>query len=586
MAAILEIIRVLFIAIVGAIVQATAGSDGVIHTPGDLPDLSYTLAYEQGELPALAVGLSFKGEDDGSSTISLPEEWGGTSEPAADILTISSTTDDGDPVEITRSGPRTWTITHAPGERINCEYRIAPGVREPTTRGNDYRTAVAPDMVHAIGHLALAYPDHMRTPEPREIAIDLEGLAQPGWSVVSSYGPGPNKRVVRMPGEKFLHSVIIAGNGRLLERQIGSNRLGVYIQSDKWEFDDSEFAELSERIVHAERDFFADHTDPWFLVSIVPQGESRPGGYSLGGTGLNNAFALFCAPNISLEPGSEQLRRVERLLAHEYMHTWIGGKININDKPEPCGYWFSEGFTDFLARRVLHASGLWGDAEYAADLSEALSRYDSNPERDADNAAIAQGFWSNRNIGDLPYRRGDLIALAIDERLRTSTPEHIGDRSVDTLARDMLTRAVENGVEFTTESVLALVESYTDAEFADRIRACVEHGGEVPIPDRTTAPALELTSRSMRVSDPGFDFEAARTNKAIRGVRPGSGAELAGIRDGMTLVSFSMDGVPNGPPKAVAVVKNESGESRTIEYEAVSAPKPVRAYMPLTRSPG
>lgn len=586
MAAFLEIIRVLFIAVVGAIVRATAGSDGMIHTPGDLPDLSYTLAYEPGELPALAVGLSFKGEEDGSSTISLPEEWGGTSEPAADILAITSTSEDGTPVEITRSGPRTWTITHRPGERISCEYRIAPGTRERTTRGNDYRTAVAPDMVHAIGHLALAYPDHMRTPEARDIAIDLEGLARPGWNVVSSYGPGPTKRTVRMPGEKFLHAVFIAGDGRYVERQIGANRLGVYIQSDKWDFDDSAFTDLSERIVRAERDFFADHTDPWFLVSLVPQGEATPGGYSLGGTGLNNAFALFCAPNISLEPGSGQRRRVERLLAHEYMHTWIGGKINLNDKPEPCGYWFSEGFTDFLARRVLHTSGIWGDAEYAADLSEALGRYDANPERNASNAAIADGFWRNRDIGDLPYRRGDLIALTIDERLRSATPEGAGTRSVDTLARDMLTRAVENGVEFTTESVLALIESYTDAEFTGRIRTCIDQGGDVPIPERTASPALELAVRNMRVSDPGFDFEHARSTKSIRGVRPGSGAEAAGLKDGMALVSFNMNNVPDGPPKAVAKVKDDTGAEHTFEYEAVSAPSPVRSYVPSRREPG
>lgn len=586
MAALIELIRVLAIALLGAVVRAAAGSEGLVHTPGDLPDLSYTLAYERGELPALSVGLAFKGEDDGSSTISLPDQWGGIDEPAADIASIAAMTDEGEPVAITRSGPRTWTISHAPGQRVRCEYRIAPGTREPWTRGNDYRTVVAPDMVHVIGNLALAYPDHMRTPEPREIALDVARLAQPGWNVVTSYGPGPERKVVRMPGEKFLHAAFIAGNGRLIERQIGTNRLGVYVHSDAWTFDDASFADLCQTIVHAERDFFADHTDPWFLVSLVPQGMSAPGGYSMGGTGLTNAFALFCTPNMSLEPGSDQRRRVQRLLAHEYMHTWIGGKIDISDDPEPLGYWFSEGFTDFLARRVLHSTGMWSDAEYAADLSDSLGRYDANPERAADNAAIAEKFWSDTNIRDLPYRRGDLLALAIDERIRVAHAGEENGRSVEHLVRDLLTRAIENGDTVTTDKLLSLVESYTDAAFASEIRACIEGGGDLPLPEHTTLPALELTVRQMRSADPGFDMEAAQTSKLITGVVPGSGAAEAGLIDGMKLASFNMNTGPDGPPKAVAVVKSDSGEDRTFEYEAVSPPRKIRAYVPATPPPG
>lgn len=586
MAALIELIRVLVIALLGAVVRAAAGSEGVVHTPGDYPDLSYTLAYEPGELPALSVGLSFKGEDDGFSTISLPEQWGGIDEPATDITSIAAITDAGEPVAITRSGPRTWTIAHAPGQRVRCEYRIAPGTREPWTRGNDYRTVVAPDMVHIIGSLALAYPDHMRTPEPREIALDIAKLAQPGWNVVTSYGPGPERRVVRMPGEKFLHAAFIAGNGRLIERQIGKNRIGVYIHFEAWSFDDHSFADLCQTIVHAERDFFADHTDPWFLVSLVPQGMSAPGGYSMGGTGLTNAFALFCTRNMSLEPGTDQLRRVQRLLAHEYMHTWIGGKIAISDDPEPLGYWFSEGFTDFLARRVLHSTGMWSDAEYAADLSVSLGRYDANPARAANNTTIAAKFWTDPSIRDLPYQRGDLLALAIDERIRAGHADNENGRNVEHLVRDLLTRSIENGDTVTTDKMLALVESYTDAEFASGIRVCIEQGGDLPLPGRTTIPALELTSRQMRSADPGFDMEAARMSKVITGVVPGSGAAEAGLTDGMKLGTFSMNTGPDGPPKAIAIIKSDSGEDRTIEYDAVSPPRNVRAFVSVARSPG
>lgn len=583
MAAILEIIRTLLIALVGALVEAAAGSQGVVATPGDLPDLSYSIAYESGELPALSVGLSFNGDEDGATTVSLPENWGGISDHASDVQAITAVaeTPSAAPVRVVAEGPRTWRIEHAPGQRVRCTYRIVPAGRDKPAPGNDYRTAVSPDLVQAIGHLALVYPDHLRTPDPRTIALDLQGLARPEWAVASSFGAGPDRRLVRMPGEKFLHSTIIAGRGRLMERSIGANRIGIYVHDDGFDFDRDRFADLCATIISTERDFFADHTDPWFLVTMVPRGSVSGGSYSLGGTGLTNAFALYCNAGISLEPGSGHLAPIQRLLAHEYMHTWIGGKITpapvATPDREPLHYWFTEGFTDFFARRVLHSAGLWTDQQYATDLSESLGRYEQNPERNAPNSRIAEAFWSDPNVRDLPYRRGDLVALALDEAIRERSG---GTRSLDTFLRDILTRAVQNGVHPDESSLFALMSSYTDDAFAARMQTFIQNGGEPPIPDHTTAPALTLSTRTMQSSDPGFNVEATRQNKVITGVVEGSGAHRAGLTDGMTLVSFRMDGGPGGPPTAVATIKDPSGEEQTITYEAVSPPRTVRAFVP------
>lgn len=585
MAAILEAIRVLLVALIGAIVQASAGSSGTVHTPGDLPDLSYSIAYEDGELPALSVGLSFKGDEDGSTTISLPEQWGGIADHAADVASITAIADspEATPIRIVADGPRAWRVEHAPGQRVRCSYFIRPVGRDKPVLGNDYRSTVSPDLVQIIGHLALAYPEHLRSPDPRTILVDLSGLDRRDWAVASSFGPGPGPRTVRMPGDKFLHSTIVAGRGRLIERTVGANRVGVYVHHDGFDFDHDRFADLCQRIIATERDFFADHTDPWFLVTMVPRGSIASGGYSLGGTGLTNAFALFCSAGISLDPGSHHLAPIERLLAHEYMHTWIGGKISPSSEQasvvdEPLHYWFTEGFTDFFARRVLHSAGLWSDEQYARDLSDSLGRYEQSPEIAAPNARIAEAFWTDPNVRELPYRRGDLLALALDEEIRARSG---GERSLDTFLRDLLVRAVENGEHPGNEALFARVEAFTDPGFADRMREFVESGGPAPVPDRTTVPALELTTRTMRSTDPGFDVEATRESKIVTGVIPGSGAARAGLTDGMAMVSFRMDGGSGGPSQAVAVVRDSGGEERTITYDAVSPPRVTRAFAPI-----
>lgn len=575
MAAILEFLHVLLVALMGLIVRAAAGDQGTIQTPGTLPDLAYTLTYTEGEVPSLAVSLSFNGDADGSTTISLAEEWGGVTDHPADIAALDVTTESGEAVSVVSDTPGAWTLVHPPNARLRCAYTIAPAARVPK-QTNDYRTVVSPSLVHVIGNLGLLYPDHLRTPEPRTIVLDLSGLDRSSWNIASVAGIGPGPHTVRMPGERFLHSLIIAGDGRLLERRVGSNRIGVYIHSRDFNFADDDFADLCQTIIQTERDFFADHSDPWFLVSIMPQGEARPNGYSIGGTGLTNAFSLYCSPGLSLERSTGHLERFERLLAHEYMHTWIGGKISVRETPGPLGYWFTEGFTDFFTRRVLHESGLWTDAQYAADLSEALSRYDANPERNAPNARISEAFWANRNVGDLPYRRGDLIALAIDERMREASD---GERGVDTLLRDLLTRVVENGETLDNARIFEVIETHTDPAFAAGLRAVVEEGADPPVPERTTRPSLRLSTRTMQSTDPGFDVEATRTTRIITGVVENSGAHRAGVRDGMALASFSMDAGAGGPPQAVIAVREGGGAERTITYEAVSPPKPVRAYV-------
>lgn len=581
MAAILELLRVLIVALLGFVVRAAAGEGGVVHTPGQLPDLTYSLAYEAGELPALSVGLSFDGDPDGSTTVSLPDQWGGVDDHAADVQAIVAVVDgSGEAVAVVPDGPRAWKIQHKPGERIRCTYRLVPAEHRERLQGNDYRTVVAPDHVQLIGNIALLCPDHLRTSDPRDIELDLAGLDRPEWRVASSFGPGTKRQTLRMPPERFLHSTIIAGNGRLLERTIGHNRVGVYIQSNDFNFDDDEFADLCSTIISTERDFFADHSDPWFLVSIVPQGSAREGGFSIGGTGLTNAFSLYCSPGLSLEPDSGHLAQFQRLLAHEYMHTWIGGKISPAESrapdTEPLVYWFTEGFTDFFARRVLHASGLWTDAQYASDLSDSLGQYDASPEKSAPNARIAQAFWTDANVRSLPYRRGDLVALALDERLRRDSG---GSRSLDTFLRDVLTRAVQNGDQVSSDSLLALMESYTDPAFVAELRTFIDSGGEPPLPDHTSAPALTLSSRTMRSTDPGFNIEATRAAKILTGVVPGSGAAEAGLTDGMSLVSFRMDGGSGAPPQAVAIIKDSSGSDQTITYEALSPLRTVRAYV-------
>jgi predicted metalloprotease with PDZ domain len=385
-------------------------------------------------------------------------------------------------------------------------------------------------------------------------------------------------RTVRLSGEDMPHSLYMAGKIRCHVRELKGRQVGFAIAGSGWGFTDERFVDLAMSIVRAEREFFEDHSDEWFLVSIVPTATMPPGSLSLGGTGLTNCFARFVNDGLTLEPGSREDRALKHLLAHEYFHTWNGRKIKRTSPPsgptEELVYWFSEGFTDFYARRLLLRAGLWDAKTATEDLNSSVSTYWFSPVKGEPNTRIREDFWNSREVRELPYRRGDLLALAIDEKIRQVSG---GKKSLDDLMRELFKRAREKDERITTENLIATIESFTDTAFAAEVAACVEKGGEVPLPKTVTEPALKLTMAEQRGEDLGFDFEASRAAKKVTGLREGSAAWQAGLREGQVLKGWSIErSRGDGPPKAKVEVEVD-GERKAIEYtpvgEAVEVPR-------------
>ncbi len=122
------------------------------------------------------------------------------------------------------------------------------------------------------------------------------------------------------------------------------------------------------------------------------------------------------------------------LLAHEMFHEWNGHEIRLA-QPERLGYWFSEGFSDFCARGLLLRAELVTEDEYVELWNRRLSEYAKNPQRNAPASRIEEAFWSDANVGSLPYQRGDLVALLVDRAIASRSG---GQRSLDDLMRALV----------------------------------------------------------------------------------------------------------------------------------------------------
>ena len=335
------------------------------------PDATYTLTLQTSPRLRVAAELTVRGDADGSSAFSAAPTWGGIDHCARFLHELAFLAD-GTPVAAEHPLETAWVVSHAPGATLTARWFLDP-LTEPLDAklGNDYRPMVAPKLFHLLGETGLLTPDALDGEVVRRIRFTWKGFAEAGWQFASSFGDATE---FTRDGTlaTFKHAVFIAGDVRRYSRELHGTRLLFALYGAGYSFSDDALVELGTRVITAERDFFADWSDPLFVVTLIP--EERPNLQSLGGTGLTDSFSLFMSKGMSLKPGSDDAARIAHLLAHEYFHHWNGGKIKLEEQ-EALGYWFSERFTDFFARRILLRSGIFDPPEYVRRLNESLERY-------------------------------------------------------------------------------------------------------------------------------------------------------------------------------------------------------------------
>jgi predicted metalloprotease with PDZ domain len=469
-----------------ALAQATAATaPPKIDAP---PGAKYALALETAPRLRVAATLTLSAVDAESSAFSVAPEWGGVDHCARYLHDVAFFVDGAPAAAGAVDHPleTAWVVSHHKGAQVEARWWFDPlPAGGDAALGNDYRPRVEPKLFLLLGDVGLLTPDALGGPQPRRIAFEWIGLEEAGWRHVTSFGEA-NAFTTTRPLDAFKHALFMAGDLRVTAIEKNGTKLLFAFHGDGFAFEDGALAGLAARIVAAERDFFSDWSDPFFLVTLVP--DDRKDRHSLGGTALTDSFALYMSKEYTLAPGSDDEGRVAQLLAHEYFHRWNGGKIGL-EKPEQLGYWFSEGFTDFFARRILLRCGILDPPAYVRRVNESLENYWKSPVRHEPAARIVADFWKRRDVADLPYRRGDLVALFLDHEIRATTN---GERSLDDWFREALTRVRDRGESCSTDHLLELAAEWTSDGFAESLRRLIVDGADVELDEELGAPFCEL----------------------------------------------------------------------------------------------
>lgn len=482
--------------------------------------ISYTFEYMMGETPKVFITLEFEGDESGRTPLSLPMNWGGQVD-LYKALSGYNCHNNGCRIEPS-DVPTALYVFHEPGELVEITYVVKQDWSGDFNNSNYYRAHLTDDYLFMIGHAMLVTPDNYQG-FPVELTFAWQNLPKE-WAVMTSFGTGTSFKTVVPDIDEMRAATYTAGNYRVFGDEIRGVYTFVAIRGD-WPFEDKAFAKLTTGVIRNIRRFWKDYNADQFLVTLIPTDGKC---CSLGGTSLTDSFTLFVTGD------GADLKGLEWLLSHELLHSWIGGMLRL-DGPEEQGYWFSEGFTNYYSRLLRLRGGQLTLAEYVEDYNAKLAEYFMSPARNETLADVEAKFWTDKNTGQLPYLRGDILA----HNWNAGIKDDADGTSLDTVMKDLMKlgedeialarfdKAMERHLE---RSIIPDVENYLVA------------GNTIDLDPEALGACFSVVEVEKIPFDLGFNHPDSPKKDVyweISSVVPGSPAEVAGFKPGMEVVGYN-----------------------------------------------
>ena len=253
-------------------------------------------------------------------------------------------------------------------------------------------------------------------------------------------------------------------------------------------------------------------------------------------------------------------------LGHEYFHHWNPARLGaLPEKDEAADYWLSEGFTDYYARALLLRAGIVTPAQFAGQWNQMLDRYARASDRGLTNVDMTARYYDNSALHDLPYQRGAMLAALWNRRLREASTGRYG---LDDVMRSMERPEKAAADRDVVVAFVAAARAF-GLDVTDDIRRYVTEGQPIALPADTFGRCATVEDVAVPDFDLGFDYAATQqAQNRITGVRPGSRAYAAGVRDGMTLLALlSGDSNDSSVPVVLRVADGES--TRIVRFQPI-----------------
>jgi len=518
---------------------------------GQIQQLSYGFTFDTTNAE-LKVDLRLNGTDSGKTYIKLPSSFGNQKELYKAIQSIYihnkhaaiHPTDDS----------TVRLITHQPNSKLHLSYILKQDWTGALQYPLNFRAIIQKQYINANGFALLITPD---MDSSRTVRVQLDWSKMPkSWQISNSLHAQTRKHREQLTLNDFRNTFYTAGDFRITKHMVAGKPIFIAVRGKNWKFTDLELARQITTIIHKQRDFWKDHSESYYFVGLIPL-ESE-GSYN--GSALHQSFTLSVSPNFTLNTS------LLRLLAHEYMHRWNGLKIYMRGH-EQENAWFGEGFTDYYTYKLLYTSGLIDLQEYIATINKTISDYYLSPVRNEPKSLLGEKYWTTREYNDLPYRKGAVYAFYVDQFIKQHSN---GKHTLDDVMFALLKEA-DAKRPITEALFLQLVKQFSGQDINTDHTSMIDNGALIPVLPESLGDSVKLETRQMGAFDIGFNLQESWKNRKIEGVKENSAAWNAGLRNGQTIVGYSIHHDNITIPSEITI--DVDGVKKTIKYSPMSSRK-------------
>ena len=450
--------------------------------------LGYTFTPDlTGAVPTLHVELTFDGNSAGTTTLVLPTTWAGQIDLFKSIENLRSL-DPAGTVTATKS-PGKVQVRYPPNRPVRIAYDLVTDWTGSLRHPKEFRALVQSSHVIFNGQNGLVYPELAQTASVR-VTFAWKNLPG-GWIVASSFGFRTNHQKFNGEWHEIHDGMFAAGDFRFTRVQNSGERL-ILAARGVWVFPDKQAAEEIMSLFRVEREFWHERKPNSFLVVLTPYDQDLG---SSDGSGFTNSFLLYLSRKQTF------LTDEESQLAHEIFHAWNPYRIGIALGDET--QWFTEGFTRYYQDRILLWAELIDYPQYLERLNRIIATYWSSPGRNWTEAAWDARKETHRAEYELPYSRGAMIALWVDQRIRVDSG---GRSTLDERMLSLVRRKPE--VPLTTHYLLSVFSQGMSSKDAAALRSLVLDGVTIPLPASLANNCGDLTRTED--SNPYYVFSAGR----------------------------------------------------------------------------
>ena len=446
-------------------------------------------------------------------------------------------------------------ITHPKGvKELHFEYTLKQDFIADESSQNRYRPIINKNYFHIFSHNMFMLPDHfVLEPEDQfDVVLDWNNFPK-DYIIHNSFGSESRAQQIEDVTEEEFHSAIfVGGDFRIHKKNIKNNQLVLATRGNWIPFKDSTVSNLLYRTVKAQRNFWKDHSQKYFTVTMMPFAQEKGSGF--GGTGLTNSFATTVSNNN--ETSIEQLRY---LFNHELMHNWIGHAIKNENEEEQ--YWFSEGFTDYYTQKNIAKNKIlrFDEEDFIEEMNITIKNLFSSPVADKPNNEITYDkFWSDRNYEKLPYYRGSVFAFLLDLRIKKDSENKY---SLDDVMRDLFAQSKKDK-KLNSKMFIETVNRFTQNNINTFFEEHITNGILFNLNSIFDEFDLDYSEKA-KVFDQGFSYD--KETRVVTEVDPNSAAYDAGLRVDDVLGGWSMY-YGNIEKEVELKVNKEEGIQETITY--------------------